>query len=266
MDNPSTGKDIENARKCLTELNYTNTDSVIQHSVCLLQDFNAFKLQLSTIEKNSIEYQIAQLIGPGFTPLQTAGVPYLIHLWLPKCYPMQAPDITLTDISIPIQFLQPFYNQDTSKLHYSVFYDWNSDSNLTELLLAINKVLSHTSIAWMHQLKQQTPQAFPNSNQRMNLPPQPRHNNGVLPHQPMSRFPVSKHVTTADEYEPLISPRYKSKSLDSRKRKKQRHKEKVRDSEVGKEQLIEDMNELDRFEKLEVKPDTVVKIASSEGS
>lgn len=263
MDNPSTGKDIDNARKCLTGLNYTNPDSVIQHSISLLQDFNAFKLQLSTIEKNSVEYEIAQLIGPGFTPLQTAGVPYLMHLWLSKCYPLQPPEITLTDFSIPVQFLQPFYNQDTSKLHYSVFYDWNSDSNLTELLLAVNKVLSHTSIAWMHQLTQQTPQTYPNPNQRTNLPPQPVYANGVPPHphQSTNRFPISKHVVYSAEE----SAKYKN--TDSRRRKhRHKHKDKFPRDYGSREQLTEDLNEFDQIQKLEATSDTVVKIASSEGS
>ena len=268
MDNPSIGKDLENARKCLTELSYTNPDSVIQHSVALLQDFNAFKLQLSTIEKNSVEYQIAQLIGPGFTPLQTAGVPYLTHLWLPKCFPVLPPDITLTDFSIQMHFLQPFYNQDTNKLHYSVFYDWNSDSNLTELLLAVNKVLSHTSIAWMHQLTQQTPQTFTNPNQRMNLPHQPIYGNGVLPHQSMNRYPVSKHVmTTPDEFGPFNYPQSKSKNVGSRKGRKYRHRERyTRESEMSMEQQIEDTNELDSVQKLGAKFDSVMKISSSEGN
>ena len=57
--------ELDKVKKCLTDLSYTDPDALIQHSISLLITFSNFKLQLSTVEKNNIEYQLAQISGPG---------------------------------------------------------------------------------------------------------------------------------------------------------------------------------------------------------
>ena len=282
--------ELDKVKKCLTDLSYTDPDALIQHSISLLITFSNFKLQLSTVEKNNIEYQLAQISGPGYTSLQRDDIPpFLIHLWLDRGYPLQPPDVTLTDLAIPDQYLQPFYNPDTNKIEYSVFYEWNRDSSLTELLSAVKKVLAHTSIAWVLQITQQaqrqSPQELPHQmnafNQPFMYPPRPSYSNGAAPYPPPSRYPHSQRFTShyTEHEQPVYHPQAKTqrsadgthKQRDPRKRgsrhnRKNRQREKYSDSEITKEQMQEDLNELDSVEKSAPSVDKVQSVAGQSQS
>ena len=249
--------ELEKAKKQLSDLSYSQPDTLIQHSACLLQTFYNFKLHLSTVEKNSVEYKLAQVSGPGFTSLQREGVPsFLIHLWLDRDYPLQSPDVTMTDLSIPDQYFQPFYNPDTLKIEYSVFYEWNKDSSLIELLQAITKVLAHTSLAWVLQITQQAQRQAPadllppiNAIQQpyIDYTSRPNYSNGAVPYGPGVRYP-NAHRFISQYMEPINHPQaknrtdYPPKSKDSRKRGS-RHNRKFRQRDRNSDSEITNVNE-----------------------
>ena len=244
--------ELGKAKKFLSDLSYTQPDVLIQHSLSLLQTFSNFKLLLSTVEKNGVEYQLAQLTGPGFTSLLREDTPsFLIHLWLDRGYPLQPPDVTLTDISIPDQYLQPFYNPETFKIEYSAFYEWSEDPSLLDLLLAATKVLAHTSLAWVLQISKQQRHAAQDAPAIMGplrhtgYPQMPNYPNGASLYDPGFRYPNTQRFVSQN-MESIGHPQAKNsrptdcpakhrepKNRGTRRNRRQKYRDRGSDSDMA---------------------------------